>query len=412
MAQVIGREMTMYVVPIEIVAIVAIVLIIDVVLLVDLARRPTKHLPKAAWAAVILLSFPLGPVLYVAIGRVRRGEEPVELPPPTGPAMVAPSPSAPTIDLREVAPAPAPATEPVLVTHGLRKVYGEVAAVDGVNLEVPDGGLYGLIGPNGAGKTTLLSMIAGLRTPTDGTIDVRVPRQQIAVLVDTPLFEPWLTAREVVDLARHLVAPQAAAGSVDDALAEVGLAGVADRRAGGFSRGMLQRLGLATCLVGDPRLLVMDEPSAALDPAGRRDVLDLIARLAGPRTVVLSTHVLVDVQQVCDTVGVLLDGRLAYQGPMQALLTRTASAYRLQVVPPADAVATALAGADWVREATEEADGSFRIEVTNAAAAEAAIAPLLVAAGATLRRFEPITDLETAFFALTTAPSERQGGHA
>lgn len=400
---------------------VAVVVIIDTVLLIDLSRRPVRHMPKPAWAAVILLSFPLGAILYVAIGRVRRGEEPVEShapPPPAAASIVADAPPTaadrPTVDLRAVdfagrgdrGVADRPA---VLTTRGLRKQYGDVAAVDGVDLYVPEGGIYGLIGPNGAGKTTLLSMIAGLRKPTAGSIDLQVPRERTAVLADTPLFEPWLTAAEVVDLARHLVAPDAPASQVADALAEVGLASVADRRVGGFSRGMLQRLGLATCLVGDPRLLVMDEPSAALDPAGRREVLDLIARLAGRRTVILSTHVLVDVQQVCDTVGVLLQGRLVYQGPMQTLLARTASAYRLQVVPPADAVADRLAQAPWARAAVEEAPGSFRVEVSDAAAAEAGVARLLVDADATLRRFEPITDLETAFFALTTSTAPGGG---
>jgi ABC-2 type transport system ATP-binding protein len=392
------------------VVLLLVVVVVDTALLVDLSRRPVKQLPKPAWAAVILLSFPIGAILYVAVGRVRRGEEPVESPaappPPTSAAVVAaPPPPAdgPTIDLRAVDDAGLADRHAVLTTRALRKEYGEVAAVDGVDLHVPEGGIYGLIGPNGAGKTTLLSMIAGLRRPTGGTVDLQVPREQIAVLADTPLFEPWLTAAEVVDLARHLVAPDAPPAQVADALREVGLEAVADRRVGGFSRGMLQRLGLATCLVGDPRLLVMDEPSAALDPAGRREVLDLIARLAGRRTVVLSTHVLVDVQQVCDTVGVLLEGRLVYQGSMQALLARTASAYRLQVVPPAGAVAERLAQAAWVSEAVEEAPGSFRIEVTDAAAAEAAVASLLVDAGATLRRFEPVTDLETAFFTLTSA---------
>ena len=406
------------------VVVVSVVALIDAVLLVDLARRPVKHLPKPAWAAVILLSFPLGAILYVAIGRVRRGEEPVQPPtappPPIAASVVAdaPHPAAdrPTVDLRAVEDdagiddAGITDRPAILTTRALRKDYGDVAAVDGVDLQVPEGGIYGLIGPNGAGKTTLLSMIAGLRRPTAGTVDMQVPRERIAVLADTPLFEPWLTAAEVVDLARHLVAPDAPPSQVVDALTEVGLTSVADRRVGGFSRGMLQRLGLATCLVGDPRLLVMDEPSAALDPAGRREVLDLIARLAGRRTIILSTHVLVDVQQVCDTVGVLLQGRLVYQGPMQRLLARTASAYRLQVVPPAGVVADRLAEAPWARMTVEEAPGSFRVEVTDAAAAEAGIARLLVDAEATLRRFEPITDLETAFFALTA--TTEPGGRA
>lgn len=113
----------------------------------------------------------------------------------------------------------------------------------------------------------------------------------------------------MVELVAHLAATRLPAGGADEALAGVDLAEAADRRVGGFSRGMLQRLGLASCLVGDPQLLLLDEPSSALDPGGRCEVLDLVRRLAGDRTVVLSTHVLSDVQQVCDTVGVLQRGR-------------------------------------------------------------------------------------------------------
>jgi ABC-2 type transport system ATP-binding protein len=221
----------------------------------------------------------------------------------------------------------------VLATHALHKQY-DVPAVDGVDLRVPAGSTYGLIGPNGSGKTTLLSMVAGLRTPTSGTIDLEVARTRMALLADTPEFEPWLTAREVVDLSRHLVAPDLGPDAVEAALVEVGLEGAADRRVGGFSRGMLQRVGLATCLVGDPQLLLLDEPSSALDPAGRREVLDLIARLAGERTVVLSTHVLTDVQQACDIVGVLQHGRLVFQGPLDVLLAHTDAVYRLRVTGP------------------------------------------------------------------------------
>src|SRR5690606_10600261 len=168
-----------------------------------------------------------------------------------------------------------------------------------------------------------------------------------------PLFEPWLTAHEVVDLARHLVAPARPRDEVDRVLAEVGLADAAHRRTGGFSRGMLQRLGLASCLVGDPEVLVLDEPSSALDPSGRREVLDLVGRLAHTKTVILSTHILGDVQQVCDTVGVIDRGRLLYQGPLTDLLARTSTAYSVHVRGPVDALAEALRAEPWTAEVTQ-----------------------------------------------------------
>jgi ABC-type nitrate/sulfonate/bicarbonate transport system ATPase subunit len=152
--------------------------------------------------------------------------------------------------------------------------------------------VYGLVGPNGSGKTTLLSLLAGLRRPTAGTIELEVEPGRVAVLPDTPTFDSWLTGREVIDLARSLSAPHLPGSAVDDALARAGLTHAATRRVGGYSRGMLQRLGLATTLVGEPELLLLDEPCSALDPLGRREVLDTVRRLNREQgvTVVAITH--------------------------------------------------------------------------------------------------------------------------
>jgi ABC-2 type transport system ATP-binding protein len=159
-----------------------------------------------------------------------------------------------------------------------------------------------------------------LRHADRGDVHIGVPRGAVAVCPDVPEFEAWLTAFEVVDLARHYVAPHLAGGAVIQALALTGLADVADRRAGSFSRGMTQRLGLAAALVGDPQLLLLDEPTAALDPAGRAEILDLIGGMRGRRTVIFSSHILADVQRVADMVGVLRAGRLLYQGQTRVLI--------------------------------------------------------------------------------------------
>jgi ABC-2 type transport system ATP-binding protein len=238
------------------------------------------------------------------------------------------------------------------------KVYGDAVALADVDLLVPRGATYGLIGPNGAGKTTMLSILAGLRRPTTGEVHLGVERHRIASLVDTPLFEPWLTAREVVDLARHLVAADLPEDRVEVALAEVGLTDAADRRTGGFSRGMLQRLGLAACLVGDPDVLLLDEPSSALDPAGRREVLDLIGQLSHTKTVVLPTHILGDVQQVCDVVGVIDHGHLRYQGPIQQLLARTSAVYAVHVRPRPNSSRTSRLNRGWRRWRSSPRAGS------------------------------------------------------
>lgn len=360
----------------------------------DLARHEVRHLPKWAWALIIgLVSFPIGLIVYVVVGRAS-DDEPVVLSPAeeAGGALVQVSPP----------PRPPATGESVVATRSLSKRYGDVVALDDVDLEVPEAATYGLIGPNGAGKTTLLSILSGLRRPSGGRVDLAVATNRIAFLVDTPQFEPWLTGREVVALAHDLIGGGRDDDRVEAVLARTGLADVADRRVGGYSRGMLQRVGLASCLVGDPAVLVLDEPSSALDPAGRREVLDLIGRLARDRTVILSTHILGDVQQVCDVVGVLDRGRLAFQGPLSDLLARTGSAFVVHVRPPADGLIRALRAESWVAEVSELAPGRLRVHVSDASVAEAGIPKAIAAAGAALVSLNPAADLETAFLELTS----------
>ncbi len=365
------------------------------VCLIDLTRRDVRHLPKWAWALVIVLAnFPIGAIVYLVVGRIPPGSTPQTTVPTLEPAapMVPPdTPAARALD-----------GPTVIRTNALGKRYGDTDALADVDLAVPRGATYGLIGPNGAGKTTMLSILAGLRRPTSGTIDLAVPRRSLGVLVDTPQFEPWLTAREVVDLARHLTAPDLPRERVDEVLIEAGLADALDRRNGGFSRGMLQRLGLAACLVGDPEVLVLDEPSSALDPAGRREVLDLIGRLAHTKTVLLSTHILSDVQQVCDVVGVIDHGRLRYQGPLAELLAHTNSAYALHVRGDTAPLIEDLRRQPWADEVVEQAPGRLRLVVSDAARAESDVPALLADSKSSLVSFYPATDLETAFLELTS----------
>lgn len=291
----------------------------------------------------------------------------------------------------------------IVETHGLRKRYGEQAALDGVDLAVEAGSVYGLVGPNGSGKTTLISILAGLRRPTAGTCHVATPRSRVGLLPDTPHFEPWLSAREVVDLARTLVAPARPESAVEDAIREAGLEAAIDRRVGGFSRGMLQRLGLAATLVGEPELLLLDEPAAALDPLGRREVLDLIARERGRRTVILSSHILSDVQEVCDTVGILRAGKLLYQGALRDLLTGAATpGYRVRVRPPVEGVAEALRGEPWVRAVETRGEGELVVAVERLEDAERELAGALARAGARVISVQPgEASLEQVFLELT-----------
>jgi ABC-2 type transport system ATP-binding protein len=221
---------------------------------------------------------------------------------------------------------------------------------------------------------------------------------------DTPRFDPWLTAREVVDLALAMVRRDVPTSAVDDALHEVGLSDVAGRRVGGFSRGMLQRLGIAATIVSRPELLVFDEPASALDPLGRFEVLELIGRLASRSTILFSSHILADVQRVCDTVGVLREGRLLYQGPLDSLLTeRVQPAFLVRVRPPLEPVAAALAAATWASSVSDAGYGRLRVEVTSVREAELGIAGVLAACRARVVSVEPeVADLEAVFLELTS----------
>jgi ABC-2 type transport system ATP-binding protein len=289
-------------------------------------------------------------------------------------------------------------------TVGLRKTYGSQVALDGVDLRVPERSVFGLVGPNGAGKTTLLGILAGLRRATEGSLRMGTERRRLALLPDTPTFDPWLTGREVVDLARTLTAPGSHPHRVEELLGQAGLADDADRSVGGYSRGMLQRLGLAATLAGSPEVLLLDEPASALDPAGRRDVLDLVARLRGEATVVLASHILGDVQEVADTVGILREGRLIYQGSLEDLLVgRAGPVYTIRLRPPLEPAASALRRQTWVEEVEEAGPEDLRVVVRSIGEAETRLPGVLSEAGAAVVRMGPESaDLERAFLELTS----------
>ena len=296
----------------------------------------------------------------------------------------------------------------VLTTTDLRRDYGGRGLL-GVDVAVEEGSVYGLVGPNGAGKTTLLSIVTGLRRADSGRVRIAVDRRQVAVCNDVPDFEPWLTAREVVSLAATLVTEPSrtdggsAAGRVDEVLGELGLREHADTKVGSFSRGMRQRLGLAAALVGDPALLVLDEPTSALDPVGRREILDLVGTMGGRRTVVFSSHVLADVQRVCDSVGVLSQGRLVWQGPMRELLDQSLRpSWRIRVRGGADALVATLRARAWVERSDASGSDEVWVQGTSLAAGEAGLGPALAESGVALVSVDPVgADLESAFLALT-----------
>jgi ABC-2 type transport system ATP-binding protein len=224
-------------------------------------------------------------------------------------------------------------------TRGLTKRFGTNVAVDGVELQVPRGSTFGYLGPNGAGKTTLMRTLLGLIRADGGTMSLLgfpVPAERkralarVGAIVDEPRFHPHLTGRENL---RLLAA--ARGGDADDriapSLARVGLADRAEDKVATYSMGMRQRLGVASCLLGDPELLILDEPMNGLDPAGMHEMRAMIASLAGEgRTVVLSSHLLDEVERTCDAVAIVDHGRVIRQGPIDELI-RGAGAMVVQV---------------------------------------------------------------------------------
>jgi ABC-2 type transport system ATP-binding protein len=220
----------------------------------------------------------------------------------------------------------APAPPPAVCLRGLTKRYGARAAVDSLTIDVPAGVVAGFVGPNGAGKTTAMAMLLGLVTPTEGagTVlgrplgDPASYLGRVGALIEGPAFYPGLTG------AQNLAVLATAAGhdpaQIPGLLELVGLGARADDRVRGYSFGMKQRLGIAAALLGDPSLLMLDEPINGLDPAGVHEMRGLIGRLAGgERTVLVSSHVLAELEQVCDWLIMIDGGRLVFQGPAAEL---------------------------------------------------------------------------------------------
>jgi ABC-2 type transport system ATP-binding protein len=223
----------------------------------------------------------------------------------------------------------------MIQVEALHKHYGAVHALDGLNMTVEPGMVFGFLGPNGAGKTTTLRILTGLARSTSGRASVagvdlatdgRALRRRIGFLPEEPAFYPWMTPREFLAyLGRlHGLSTPERSARVKELLELVNLADAGKRRIGGFSRGMRQRLGLAAALLHRPEVLLLDEPISALDPSGRKEILDLIEGLRGECTVLMSSHILADVERVCNVVGIIARGRMIVQSQRETLMERYA----------------------------------------------------------------------------------------
>ena len=295
---------------------------------------------------------------------------------------------------------------PPIEVRGLVKRYGELNAVDGVDLTVEAGDVYGYLGPNGAGKTTSLRMMLGLIRPTAGTVRLfgRDPNSTVAALdrvagfVEAPTFYPYMSARRNLELLAAFDGDNATQ-RIGAALDTVELAGRAGDRVGGFSHGMRQRLGIAAALLRTPKLLLLDEPATGLDPAGMRDMRLLIRRLADDGiTVLLSSHLLAEVEELCDRVAILRSGRIVYEGTITALARGPGTVYRLASTDDDRARAICAAQSGIGEPKVEHGRITF-------VADEAAVAELsrsLVEAGVLIHELAPQTvTLEDLFFSLT-----------
>ncbi|MFC7448201.1 ABC transporter ATP-binding protein [Rhodococcus daqingensis] len=298
-------------------------------------------------------------------------------------------------------------TRDIVITDALTKRYGDRAAVDGVSLTVREGEVYGFLGPNGAGKTTTLRMLVGLVRPTAGSARVLGGNPgdpgvtaRTGVLIEGPGFYPYLSGLDNLRvMSRYRGLPDTAAR---DALARVGLADRGGDHFRGYSLGMKQRLGVASALLGEPDLLILDEPTNGLDPAGMVEMRSLVRELAAEgHTVLLSSHQLTEVQDICDRVGVIVAGRLEAESTVAEL--RGGSSILVRATPPdrALSVAAAIAGA----ESVSRVDGGLRVD------AGEEFAPRLIAAlvAAGVEVFDVHSSersLEDAFFEMTDQTME------
>jgi ABC-2 type transport system ATP-binding protein len=297
--------------------------------------------------------------------------------------------------------------------RGITKCFGDVVALDGVDLEMTQGQIHGLVGPNGAGKTTLLGLLLGLAVADSGHLEILgtpVGRAfeapgGVAGFVDGPGLYPSLSARQNLAALAALRGDDARSAAIDDALEQVGLTDVADDRTRGFSLGMRQRLGLAAALLTRPRLLVLDEPSNGLDPAGKKHVHGVLTRLAREGTsVVLSSHRMDDLEALCSEVTILATGRIVFSGPLGELAAEHRELdYRLVTSDPERARLLAI-DAPGVR-LTDDTAGRQGGEVLVVRALVPALDDLvarLVHEGIALRELAPVVSpLEAAFLALT-----------
>ena len=285
----------------------------------------------------------------------------------------------------------------------LSKYFGKFVALDGLSLSVERGGVFGFLGPNGAGKTTTLRLFTGLTNASTGRMWVAGEdvsgrslrlRSKVGYLPESPAFYGWMTGSEFLHFTGELygMGDKQARLRAGELLEQVSLADAADRKVKGYSRGMQQRLGLAQALMHGPEILFLDEPASALDPMGRRDMLETIRTLKGQTTVFVSTHILADVERVCDHVAIINRGKLVIMGSIDELRSRRQQpGFELELEEGAGLMAERLAGVPWITSVDGlKRNGSegLRVEVSDLQVAKRELPRMVYESGLTLVRFE------------------------
>ncbi len=300
-------------------------------------------------------------------------------------------------------------TDLALATHGLAKRYGARAALDGLDLAVPTGVVYGFLGPNGAGKTTTMRLLTGLIHQDAGTIELlgrpfgRGDRRRlfdVGALIESPAFYPFLSARENLRVLAATGAPTRRT-RVEELLELVGLSERAGDKVSGYSLGMKQRLGIAATLLSDPQLLLLDEPANGLDPAGIVAMRDTLRHLAATgKTIFVSSHILGEVRQLADMVGIIAAGRLVREGRLADLL-ESEGVIRIRVAPDEVAAAVAALGTIVAPAQVDVVGEAGRITLQLSAERASEVNRLLATAGIFASGLEAGSDLETLFLQLT-----------
>jgi ABC-2 type transport system ATP-binding protein len=287
--------------------------------------------------------------------------------------------------------------------ENLSKYYKNVKALDNLTLEIPENVVFGFLGPNGAGKTTTVKLLTGFSKPTSGKAFVAGEeigdgnlnlREKTGLLPDVPTFYDWMSGREFlywVGELFHLPKPEIKTRT-EELLQLVELEKAANRRIGGYSRGMKQRLGIAQALFNHPKVLFLDEPTSALDPIGRRDVLTLVKRLKQEATIFMSTHILADVERVCDMVAIVNRGKLVLVSTVEALREKYAhSIFDMEFLEDSRNFAEQLKYVSYLSEPEiigENGTQVLRIKALDIKQARSQLPRLIAESGLTLSRYE------------------------